>query len=81
MLQGNRVNDGKAGDYLKVRAPRLLILSSPLVFSLVTPAFGLVLLRHKFCRATFAGTAAQHGQRGRCATRATISRRLSVAIE
>ena len=42
---------------------------------------GLVLLSHTLRRASVTHPAPQHGHRGRCLTRATISRRLGVAIE
>jgi hypothetical protein len=42
---------------------------------------GLVLLRHKLRRFPLVRSVPQQGQRGRCLTRATIIRRLSVVME
>jgi hypothetical protein len=63
-----------------LRVPVLTIESQKTVMAPLVPR--LILLRHKFACALFLRIgAAQQGQRGRAATRATINRRRIVAIE
>jgi hypothetical protein len=51
------------------------------IFAIRNVAFGLISLRHKPACLLVVRPTRQHGQRGSCSTRATISLRRSVVIE